>query len=114
MSAELLGPVGANAAEGYAIALQERALLPRKMVPAAAANLLAAQHRDSQRYALVRSGKYKPPALDFIPGDYVYVRWSTVNNTLEMPVHDEVLQVERVGLLGVVVLIGRDGVRLKR
>ncbi|KXZ54996.1 hypothetical protein GPECTOR_3g160 [Gonium pectorale] len=31
-----------------------------------------------------------------------------------MPVHDEVLRVERVGPLGVVVLIGRDGVRLRR
>ncbi|KXZ54997.1 hypothetical protein GPECTOR_3g161 [Gonium pectorale] len=36
--AEPLWPVGANTAEVYAIALQERALLLRKMVPAAAAN----------------------------------------------------------------------------
>ncbi|KXZ55384.1 hypothetical protein GPECTOR_3g510 [Gonium pectorale] len=113
--AEPLGPVGANTAEGYAIALQERALLLllRKIVPAAAANLLAAQHRDSQRCPRAL-GEIQAPSARLHPRRLRVRAQSAVNNTLEMPVHDEVLRVERVGPLGMVVLIGRDGVRLRR
>ncbi|GLC33906.1 hypothetical protein PLESTF_000189600 [Pleodorina starrii] len=105
----LAGPVGA-----YAAALQERAALLQRHAPIAAANLLIAQHRDTRRYAHVRSGKYRPPAMEFAPGDYVYVRRSAVHNTLQMPVYDEVLRVERVGAMGVAVLLGRDGGRIRR
>lgn len=100
--------------EVYAGVLQQRAELLRRHAPAAAANLLIAQHRDSQRYAMVRSGKYRPPVMEFAAGDYVYVRRSVVHNTLQMPVYDQVLRVERVGALGVAVLIGRDGARIRR
>ncbi len=37
-----------------------------------------------------------------------------MNNTLQMPVYDEVLRVERVEPLGVAVLVGRDFSRLWR
>jgi hypothetical protein len=47
-------------------------------------------------------------ALEFAPGDYVYVCRAVVNNTLQMPVYDEVLRIERTEALGVAILAGRD------
>ena len=108
-----LGAAGVGM-EAYAAALQERAALLQRHAPIAAANLLIAQQRDTRRYAHVRSGKYRPPVLEFAPGDYVYVRRAAVNNTLQMPVYDEVLRVERVGPMGVAILVGRDLSRVRR
>ncbi|GLI63656.1 hypothetical protein VaNZ11_006693 [Volvox africanus] len=112
--AEPLGFTGKGSEESYVAALHERAALLRRHMPIAAANLLIAQHRDTQRYAHVRSGRYRPPSLELAPGDYVYVRRTAVHNTLQLPVHDEVLRIERVGPMGVVVLVGKNGERMRR
>jgi hypothetical protein len=93
----------------YADALAARATFLRLHMPAAAGNLLIAQKRDTLRYAQLRSGQHRRQALEFAPGDYVYVRRSNANSTLDMPVRDPVLRVVSVGDLGVAVLVGRDG-----
>jgi hypothetical protein len=93
---------------------QERAALLQLHAIIAAANLLIVQHRDTRRYAHVSSGKYRAPVLEFAPGVYVYVCRAAMNNTLQMPVHDEVLRVERVRPSGVAILVGRDLSRLRR
>ncbi len=37
-------------------------------------NLAIAQHRDTLRYARIRSGAYKPQLRRFKAGDYVYLQ----------------------------------------
>jgi hypothetical protein len=111
---EPIGPQGRGAEAAYASALEERAALLKKHAPAAAGNLLIAQQRDTRRYALVRSGLYRPPSLQFAPGDYVYVRRQDAASTLQPPVREQILRVESVGPLGVAKLLGRDGVVTRR
>ncbi|KXZ48232.1 hypothetical protein GPECTOR_29g136 [Gonium pectorale] len=98
----------------YAEALAARAAFLRHSVPVAAGNLLNAQHRDSLRYAHVRSGSYRPQELRLAPGDYVYLRRLDPTNTLQLPVRDPILRVESIGPMGVAVLLGRDTARVRR
>ena len=94
--------------------LLARADWVRQAYPAAASNLLVAQHRDTLRYSAVRTGRYLAKPVVHKPGDYVYVRRGSVTNTLQFPQYDNILRVESVGPLGVAVLIGRDGARVRR
>ena len=45
----------------------------RKAMPMALENLAIAQHRDTLRYARIRSGIYRPKFWRFKVGDYVYL-----------------------------------------
>ncbi|PNH09248.1 Retrovirus-related Pol polyprotein from transposon [Tetrabaena socialis] len=94
--------------------LLQRAEWVRQAYPAAAGNLLIAQHRDTLRYAAVRTGRYLAKPIVHAPGDYVYVRCGNVTNTLQFPQYDTILRVESVGPQGVAVLMGRDGARTRR
>ena len=50
-----------------------RASLVKHRTVMAGDNLLIAQHRDTLRYAKLRSGNYTPQLKRYLPGDYVYV-----------------------------------------
>ena len=107
-------PINFDDVEAAAESLVERAAWVRQAYPAAAGNLLIAQHRDTLRYSAIRTGRYLAKPVEYAPGDYVYVRRGGVSNTLQFPQHDVILRVESVGPLGVAVLIGRDGARTRR
>ncbi len=99
-----------------AASLLARAEWVRQAYPAAAGNLLIAQHRDTLRYAAIRTGRYLARSITYAPGDYVYVRRvdAAQRATLQFGQHDTILRVESVGPLGVAVLVGRDGARVRR
>ncbi|PNH01236.1 Retrovirus-related Pol polyprotein from transposon [Tetrabaena socialis] len=94
--------------------LLQRSAWVRQAYPAAAGNLLIAQHRNTLRYSAVRTGRYLAKPVVHAPGDYVYVRRGNVTNTLQFPQHDTILRVESVGPQGVAVLMGSDGARTRR
>ncbi|PNH08221.1 PHD and RING finger domain-containing protein 1 [Tetrabaena socialis] len=74
--------------------LLQRSAWVRQAYPAAAGNLLIAQHRDTLRYSAVRTGRYLAKPVVHAPGDYVYVRRGNVTNTLQFPQHDTILRME--------------------
>ena len=110
----LESPIDFDDIAAAADSLLARADWVRQAYPAAASNLLVAQHRDTLRYSAVRTGRYLAKPVVHKPGDYVYVRRGSVTNTLQFPQYDNILRVESVGPLGVAVLIGRDGARVRR
>lgn len=57
--------------------LLERGKLVQELCIMAGQNLAIAQHRDTLRYAQVRSGAYKPRLTKFAAGDFVYLRRPT-------------------------------------
>ena len=85
----------------------ERAKLVEEFVPMAGRNLLLAQHRDTKRYALLRSGGYVPSMVNFTVGQFVYVRDNA--EALHDRARPEILRVADVRPSGVVVLMGRCG-----
>jgi hypothetical protein len=86
----------------------DRASAFARELPMAMDNLLIAQHRDTQRYATVRSGSYRPKMRKFEVGDYVYLRRQTLD-TLDVDVSPRILQVAEVKATGVLSLRGSDG-----
>jgi hypothetical protein len=58
----------------WAECLQERAQFFQRAMPMAMENLSIAQHRDTSRYARIRSGAYRPQLRRFRQGDYVYLQ----------------------------------------
>lgn len=78
----------------------------------AANNLLIAQHRDTERYRHVRSGKYEPRVVRFQTGDFVY-RKQPAANTLFPSVGASIYRVVAVQQNGVVVLSGSDSATFK-
>ena len=107
-------PVDFDDAALAAQSLVDRAAWVRQAYPAAASNLLIAQHRDTLRYAAIRTGRYLAKPIQIAPGDYVYVRRVGVNDTLQFPQHEEILPVVSVGPLGVAVLVGSDKALTRR
>ena len=96
--------------------VEQRAKLLQRQIPAAGGNLLIAQHRDTLRYAKVRSGAYYPRLHRIQPGDYVYVMRKKEGDslrgqlsTLQLPTKEEVLRVRSISKQGVATLIGRCG-----
>jgi hypothetical protein len=69
-------------------------------------NLLIAQHRDSLRYAKLRSGGYLPKLSHFFPGQYVYVRDQA--ESIHNMARPEILRVKEVRSSGVLILEGAD------
>jgi transposase InsO family protein len=97
-----------QARDALAGQLLERAALAKRYSIMAGENLRIAQHRDTLRYAQVRSGDYQPRLHRFEPGDFVYVK-QRVSSTLQMPARPHILRVKEVGKSGVLVLEGSDG-----
>jgi transposase InsO family protein len=99
--------------EELAKQLTERAALMQQATSMAGQNLLIAQHRDTLRYARVRSGGYTPRLKRFLAGDYVYLRDPTAV-TLDLPVKPQILRVVRANDTGVLTLQGRCGTVTKK
>lgn len=70
-------------------------------------NLRIAQHRDTLRYARVRSGDYQPQLRRFAPGSFVYVQQE--GPSLQLPARPVMLRVKEARGTGVLVLQGSDG-----
>jgi hypothetical protein len=86
-----------------------RAQYLEHVMPTVANNLAIAHHRDSLRYARIRSGNYAPKLHKFAPGDYVYVRRPNILGTLQVEAKQLIVRIAEVRDSGVVVLQGRCG-----
>lgn len=89
-------------------AVQQRAEAYQRTMPLAMRNLAIAQHRDTQRYAKIRGGGYRPRIRRYEPGDYVYLE-QVAPTTLDVTAGRVILRVKEVGSSGVLTLEGRDG-----
>jgi hypothetical protein len=71
-------------------------------------NLSIAQHRDTLRYARIRSGAYRPQLRRFRQGDYVYLQREAPTN-LDVKVGRHIPWVKEVLPSGLLLLEGKDG-----
>ena len=71
-------------------------------------NLSIAQHRDTLRYARIRSGAYRPQLRRFRQGDYVYLQ-REAPTTLDVRAGRTILRVKEVLPSGLLLLEGKDG-----
>jgi len=76
--------------------LRDRAKAMRRACAAAGHNLQIAQHRDTLRYAKVRSGGYIPKLFRYSVGDYVYLRTANDPYTLDAKSRPTILRVKKV------------------
>jgi hypothetical protein len=88
--------------------LLRRAAAVKEHAMIAAENLKVAQHRDTLRYALKRTGNYSPRLRQFSVGDLVYMK-ARPTNTLQMAARRHILRVKEVRESGVLVLQGKCG-----
>ena len=106
-------PIDFDNVEVAANSLWERSKVLTRLCVNAGQNLRIAQHQDSLRYAVLRSGSYLPKVKRFETGDFVYVRHNTSDgkppNNLTSLARPEVLRVLDVRGSGVLILQGKDG-----
>jgi hypothetical protein len=74
-------------------------------MPEALQNLAIAQHRDQQRYAVVRCGSYQARLYRFQQGDFVYLRQQQQHGTLQPKARANILRVAQVKPSGVRLLL---------
>ena len=86
-----------------------RAGFVSRAMPTVANHLAIAQQRDTLRYAMTRSGAFKPMIRKFSPGDFVYLRKANKANTLDIQAKQTILRVLEVREDGTVLLQGRCG-----
>jgi hypothetical protein len=103
------GELDLDDVEAAAANLQHRAELLRERMLVAGNNLAIAQHRDTLRYAQVRSGAFVPRVQRFLEGDLVYVKRPNPPGTLHLKVHPHILRVAEVRSSGVLELQGKCG-----
>ena len=101
------------AAVARAAELLERAEILKRAGIVAARNLAIAQHKDTLRYARRHGGGYKPQALQFEVGQYVYTSRKG-RDVLDPTRNPGVLRVKELRGTGVAVLEGRDGATVER
>ena len=82
-------------------------------MPTVASNLAIAQHRDTLRYARVRSGAYRPVVRKFQPNDFVYLRRPNMASTLQIQARQTILQIVEVYNDGSLLLRGRCGCTIR-
>ena len=114
VKARLQEPINMDGSVAAALQLARRAEEVQRSCIIAGWNAAIAQHRDTLRYAKLRSGAYLPKLKRYEEGDYVYVKYRTKPNTLQPQVRPEILRVLQVrpGKNGhelVLRLQGRDG-----
>jgi hypothetical protein len=71
-------------------------------------NLNIVQHRDTLRYARIRSGAYRPQVHRFSNGDYVYLQ-REAPTTLDVKAERTILRVKDVLPSGILLIEGNDG-----
>jgi hypothetical protein len=86
-----------------------RSMLIKQRLVIAGENLQIAQHRDSLRFAKLRSG-YIPQLRQFHVGDYVYVKRKQKEG-LDILAKQLILRVAEVRPSGVLILLGRCGTK---
>ena len=101
-------PLSFDDPEAAAADYVARSKLVQRLCVIAGDNLRIAQHRDTLRYAAVRSGSYLPKVRRFEIGDYVYLSRAP-NSTLDIRAKTVILRVLEVRPTGVLVLQGRCG-----
>ena len=94
--------------EVWAQTLQDGAEYFQKAMPMALENLAITQHRDTLRYARIRSGAYWPQLRRFRVGDYVYLQ-REAPTTLDVKAGRTILRVKDILPSGVLLLERKDG-----
>jgi len=103
----------ADALAAFTDELCARAAIVKHNCAYAAHNIDIAQHRQSLRYALTRSGNYKSNVLRYEPGDYVYLNKSRKHD-MDVTTRATILKVLEISPLGVATLQGRNEHTCKR
>lgn len=106
---KLQEPIDFESTEAAVSSLLRRAEVLKERMPVAAANLKAAQRRDTLRYAQRHSKGYLPRVCRFLPGDFVYLRRLKPGSTLVIKARPVILRVKRVCPEGVVKLQDKAG-----
>ena len=114
IKARLKDPVSIDGSVRSALEIARRSEEVQRSCIIAGWNATIAQHRDTLRYAKLRSGAYLPKLKRYEVGDYVYVKYRTKPNTLQPQVRPEILRILQVrhgkdGHQLVLRLEGRDG-----
>jgi hypothetical protein len=109
ISSRMAEPINYDNAEQAAADLQQRRQLVQRLMPEALSNLSIAQHRDQQRYAVVRLGAYRPRVHRFQAGDFVYLQQHQQHNALQPKARPNILRVAQVTPAGVLLLQGKCG-----
>jgi hypothetical protein len=104
----LAEPIDFEDKEAAAADFLARARLVRERVVMAGENLRIAQHRDTLRYAQLRSGNYTPKLRRYLQGDYVWVKRKDKQG-LDIGAKPLILRVAEVRPTGVLILQGRCG-----
>eukprot|EP00877_Chromochloris_zofingiensis_P012904 jgi/Chrzof1/7868/Cz02g39130.t1 len=97
-----------------AASLLKRAAAAERAGIIISSNLKIAQHRDSQRYAKVRGGGYLPRIYKYQPGDFVYVKRSNKNSTLQIAARLEIYQIVELRDSGAVIVRGKCGTTVSK
>jgi hypothetical protein len=105
---QLAEPMDFDDPEAAAADYLRRSRIVQQRCIIAGGNLLTAQHRDTLRYAKLRSGDYTPQLRRFLPLDYVYVQRHDKKG-LDIMARKEILRVVEVRPSGVLIVQGRCG-----
>jgi hypothetical protein len=108
-TARLQEPVDLDSPAAATASLLYRRELVKRICPEAMSNLQIAQHRDTLRYAHIRSGTYEPKPVKFEVGDFVYTAYANTNSTLQPRAKPAILHVIEVRPSGRLILQGRCG-----
>ena len=106
---KMLEPVDFEDVAVAADSILRRAEWLRQRMPVAAENLKAAQHRDTLRYAQLRSKGYLPKVAQYQPGDFVYLRRLKQGSSLVIKARPVVLRVKQLKPGGLVLLQDKAG-----
>ena len=114
IKARMKDPVDIDGSVKSALEIARRAEEVHRSCVIAGWNGIIAQHRDTLRYAKLRSGAYLPKLKRYVAGDYVYVKFRTKPDTLQPDVRPEILRILQVrpgkdGHQLVLRLEGKDG-----
>jgi hypothetical protein len=100
-------PVDLDSASAAANSLLQRKELVKRICPEAMRNLQIAQHRDTQRYAQIRSGTFQPKHAKFEVGDLVYTAYANTYSALQPRAKPAILRVVEVRPSGRLILQGK-------
>ncbi|GAX86464.1 hypothetical protein CEUSTIGMA_g13874.t1 [Chlamydomonas eustigma] len=101
----LTAPISYDDPEIAAKSVLDRSLLLAEHCATAGQNLLITQHRDTLRYAKLRSGAYMPQLREFKLGQFVYIK---DHDSMHDSAKSLILRVKEVRPSGVLILMGRD------